>query len=237
VDRNRIWENRKKLGKSGIILKEDLPVEVENNASQLLPILTGARKKGLKCSLFRDTLYINNDKYRVDSLHKMTGALAPAKLTTYETEDTIFFWSKFAPLSNFNQDYPIKIGHYVYTSVEQAYCASKAAFFKDPMAANKIRSLSNPVEIKRTRIEGYEATKWESIAEGEMRNILQTKMEQNPKFKELLKETSPKTLCEAVPYESVWGIGMNVLHKDLENKGKWGKNKLGRILQSLRETL
>jgi ribA/ribD-fused uncharacterized protein len=237
ADRVRVWEAKNKLAKSNIYLREDLPLDVERNASQLAPLLMGARKRGMKANLYRDNLYINNQKFRLDSLHRMKGDIAPERLTTYETDECIFFWSKYSPLSNFSQDYSFIYETVRFTSVEQAYCYSKAVHYKDTAAMAKIKLLSDPVDIKRTKIEGLNITEWEKEAENKMLDIIRSKVSQTPEFREILKATKPKTLCEAVTHEKTWGIGMNILHKELNDKGKWGKNRLGHLLQSVRETL
>jgi ribA/ribD-fused uncharacterized protein len=237
LDRNRVWEARKKLGKSGIYLKEDLPLEVQKNASLLAPLLMGARKRGLKANLHRDSLYINNERFRLDSLHKMKGDISPDKLTTYETDECVFFWSRYSPLSNFNQDFSFIYDNEKFTSVEQAFCYSRAAYCNDRSAMAKIKQLNDPVEMKRTQVEGFNKTEWEKVAEKKMKEILKCKLAQTPRFRDILKATEPKTLCEAVAYEKVWGIGMNILNKDIDDQTKWGRNLLGRILQGLRDAI
>jgi ribA/ribD-fused uncharacterized protein len=165
----------------------------------------------------------------------MKGELDPATLTTYETQDAIYFWSAYSPLSNFNQNFNITLDKVIYNCVEQAYCARKAKHFQDYSAVDKIMRSKDPIEMKRTRIAGYKEDQWAPLAEGTMKEILETKVIQNYGFKEYLIKTRPKTLCEAVNGDTFWGIGMNALNKDLEQKEKWGKNRLGALLMAIRD--
>ena len=61
-DRNQVWASRKKLKNTSLIIKEDLPNEVEENVRTLLPVLKEAKAKNIKASLVRDNLYLNGER-------------------------------------------------------------------------------------------------------------------------------------------------------------------------------
>jgi ribA/ribD-fused uncharacterized protein len=70
-----------------------------------------------------------------------------------------------------------------------------------------------------------------------MRFGVKMKFEQNPHLKKKLLDTGTRTLVEASPVDTYWGIGMGMWHKEVFDRSKWGKNHLGQILMEERTEL
>ena len=102
-DRDLVWANRKSLKGYPIIIKEDLPIEIESRARVMLPILKEAKKHNRKATLVRDALYINGQKYTESTLYRLPNSLQPITLSSKKVDDKYFFWGKDNPLSNFHK--------------------------------------------------------------------------------------------------------------------------------------
>ena len=71
-----------------------------------------------------------------------------------------------------------------------------------------------------------------------MQVAVSAKFEQNRELAEFLKGTGSSTLVEANPYDNYWAVGLSLTDVDLWDSSKWkGANKLGKILQDLRESM
>ena len=95
----------------------------------------------------------------------------------------------------------------------------------------------DPVEIKRVKISNFDKHKWSDVADEIMEDGLMHKFVQNEDLEAYLLNTADKTLAEANPRDSVWGIGMGLLAPDVLDKEKWGENKLGKALMRVRNRL
>ena len=51
TDRNKLWERRKELKKSTLIMKGDLPIDIERGARKLLPYMHRARGLKMKANI------------------------------------------------------------------------------------------------------------------------------------------------------------------------------------------
>lgn len=64
------------------------------------------------------------------------------------------------------------------------------------------------------------------------------KFSQNDKLKKKLLSTGNKIICEASPYDKIWGIGLSTSQTDVHDPSKCqGQNLLGRALMDVRTTL
>jgi hypothetical protein len=236
-DRNLIWANRRSLKYTNIYLKEDFPIEIEDNIRQLTPIMLEARKRDMKASIVKDTLRINGEKFNVENLNRLPKPLQPKTIATKEIGKDILFWGKMSPYSNFNTDYTfIKDGHN-FNCGEQFYCYSKARFFEDLVAAEKILTELDPKKQKRTPIHGFKKDKWSKVQFEYMKEGLVQRFSQNKELMEELRRTSGCNLYEASPYDREWGIGVRLSELDTNNKSTWGQNLLGRALMEVRDLL
>ena len=63
------------------------------------------------------------------------------------------------------------------------------------------------------------------------------KFSQNPALAETLKATNLKTLIEANPNDTYWGVGLSRNNEDLWESKNWrGKNMLRKLLEDLRQS-
>lgn len=166
-------------------------------------------------------------------------------------QDISFYSEKegdFKEFSNYyilKKDYSLKINGQKWASVEHYYQAQKFTdetykeIIRNAKTANIARILAtqktgggykwrtdlNPIitEHKERNVKIRED--WEEKKEEIMEYIVQQKFSQNPKLLQKLKETKDLPIFEASPRDDFWGIGKN-------NKGL---NKLGKILEKIRE--
>jgi hypothetical protein len=237
ADRDRVWANRSKLKGTSIIIKEDLPIEVERNMRRLGPIFHKAKEQNLKATLNRDILRINGEKFTVSTLKNLPESLQPEKLSTRTLPNMVLFWSRDSVLSNHNTNYPFFVDGEEFASNEQFYCAQKAVFFNDISAKNKIMQLKDPVEQKKMPIKGYNENEWNLVAETYMKKGLMAKFSQSEELKNYLLSTGEKTLGEASPYDSKWGIGLRINSTEIMERNNWGQNRLGALLMEIRNEI
>jgi ribA/ribD-fused uncharacterized protein len=219
------------------VIKEDLPFEMEQNMRKLAPIYHNAKDQNMKATLNRDTLRINGEKFTVNNLDRLPESLNPKKLSMNNTEDTILFWGKDSYLSNHNTEFPFMVNGVRYHSVEQYYCAQRAKFFDDKTGQQRIMSTTDPIIQKRVSIKGYNEKEWQLVAESHMMEGLRHKFNQSHRLKTWLLETGNKIIGEASPYDSYWGLGMRMSDKEVHNRSKWGKNRLGTLIMKVRQEM
>jgi ribA/ribD-fused uncharacterized protein len=127
-----------------------------------------------------------------------------------------------------------------YGCAEQWMMASKARFFDDLATAKAIMKTDDPHQQKKLGrgVKGFDVEKWASVCFDIVLAGNLAKFRQNPDLQRLLLETDDLTMVEASPYDKVWGIGLDMHHKDATHSGKWqGKNLLGKVLDKTRETI
>lgn len=161
----------------------------------------------------------------------------------FENEAYIFFWN--GPFSNwhistFDHDTNSKWGITKFTSSEQAMMFYKALWFNDEDSLIKILSTHSPREQKALgrKVNGFDQEIWESKIELTFSNVLVDKFSSDPILTEILLDSESKTIVEASPYDTVWGIGLGVDSYDILDESKWkGKNLLGKCLMNARTLL
>ena len=127
-----------------------------------------------------------------------------------------------------------------YHTAEQYMMASKALLFKDDDVYKEIMAANNPHDYKKLgrKVRGFEPELWDSkkseiVVEGN-----KAKFSQNPDLKEFLLSTEDAILVEAIPYDKIWGIGLD---RETALKGsvdQWqGENLLGCALMEVRDYL
>lgn len=112
----------------------------------------------------------------------------------------------------FSQWHPSKIiiDDVIYSHAEQYMMAEKARLFKDYDTLELIMKSESPREQKRFGriVKGFDPEIWKQhrfniVVKGNL-----AKFGQNPKLKKKLLETGDQILCEASPYDKIWGIGL-----------------------------
>ena len=117
-DRNRIWEARRKLKTTKYIISEDFPESYQKQRSFLKPVLSLAKSKGLKATLIANKILIESKSYSVDQIKDLPPDLNPEKECIIQDSNTVCFFGRHTPLSNFYKSHFVLNGHH-YNCAEQ----------------------------------------------------------------------------------------------------------------------
>lgn len=127
-----------------------------------------------------------------------------------------------------------------YTHAEQWMMAEKARLFGDDATLAKILKAKYPKAQKELgrEVRGFNARTWDKHADRIVYEGNLAKFGQNEKLLELLFATGTKTIVEASPEDTIWGIGLLASDPRALDPKKWlGKNRLGKALMKVRKTL
>ena len=152
------------------------------------------------------------------------------------TDEFVFFWNGI-----YSQWYSSRfsIAGIEYNCCEQYMMAMKALTFNDQESYEAIMSTSSPREQKEfgRGVKNFNTDKWNEVCREYVYQGNLAKFTQNPNLKVELLKTGDREIVEASPYDKIWGIGMGVDHRNIEDKSKWqGKNWLGEAIMQVRET-
>jgi predicted NAD-dependent protein-ADP-ribosyltransferase YbiA (DUF1768 family) len=141
------------------------------------------------------------------------------KITTSDGIDVLAFQSGWCPLSNCHRT-PITIFGHRYLSVHQYVLCEKARHFNDNDTYNAIKKSNLCAEQTKLggNIKGYN----------------DEKLAQHPLIFTLLKTTGNAIIAQCGRFDAEWGTGIDIDSEDMKNRGKWGKNYLGKELMELR---
>ena len=241
-DRQTVWESRRKLKGTNMWISEDFPVEIRNRRQVLYPIFQKAIKMdSLKVSLVADKLFLNNHMYTIETLHRLPEGLRLENTSLRVEDDICFFYNRSSPLSNFFPA-PVEIDGISYKCSEQYYQYNKAETLGDIGTALRIMTADDPVTYKRlgdqaTRTE-ESAKKWEAKKMAVMEKANLHKFTQNDHLRAVLLSTGERTLAEASPRDTYWGIGIPISDKRKTQQKIWqGQNNLGKVLMNVRHQL
>ena len=237
-----LMRNRSQLP-DNVYIREDFPAQIEDRRRILRPIFNKARKldayKG-KCRLTYDKLVIDGKTFSVapiNNLHKLPQNLQPRTMAERHTDDTMVFFTKGSPFSNFYAASFVQ-DRVKYANSEQYIQAKKAELFDDDETHHKIMKTSNPYEIKGlgSRVKNFDKEKWRSHARQVATDACFAKFLQNHDLKKILLETNDKTIGEASS-DTFWGIGKTLNDLSVFNKESWTNNLLGNVLMHIRSQL
>ncbi|XP_041358894.1 N-glycosidase Npun_R5314-like [Gigantopelta aegis] len=160
-------------------------------------------------------------------------SLAEAK-TKYE-----YFWKEESP---FSQWYPAKFkdGNQSYMCAEQYMMHRKAVLFRDQESAMKILHSQDPKVQKSLgrKVKNWDQELWDKSCRQTVKEASRLKFSQNPNLKKILFDTFPKTLVEASPVDTIWGIGYAADHPNAWDEATWrGQNLLGYVLTEVRNDM
>ena len=133
-----------------------------------------------------------------------------------------------------------KIETDTYCCMEQYMMAEKAKLFEDKEILEKIMVSKHPKQIKELgrKVKNFNEEIWEKKRYSIILNGNYAKFLQNKNLKQFLLQTKNRVLVEASPYDKIWGIGMSVDDKHIDNPLEWnGQNLLGFALMEVREEL
>ena len=154
-------------------------------------------------------------------------------------ENTFIFYNGKCPLSNWNTEYPFRIGQQEYICVEQYVMEEKAYNFGDSAAAERIREETNPRAMKNIgkQIKNYDHQEWLNMVEDVTYKALKAKFN-DPRAagaKDFLLETGERRIGEANT-DAYWGTGVD--HRDPNALTHWtGGNAIGNMLVQIRNTI
>lgn len=243
-DRERVFKQGKSLPKGGPFrIREDFPSEYEKRRAILIPVLQAAKRdKRFKenAHLSVDRLYINGRAYGHDELHTLPDGLRPEQVATRTLDDTTLFFRKDSPFSNFHPAVFTADG-ITYNCCEQYYQAKKAEFFSDDGKHQEIMKETDPRRMWAAgrKIKDYDEQKWHSEAALKvMEKGVMIKFQQNDQLRTALLRTGETRMVECNPKDFFWGSGLSIFHPHATDPSQWkGKNKLGDILQYVRNVL
>ena len=114
---------------------------------------------------------------------------------------------------------------------------AKAKLFGDEEIAKEILTESKPNKIKALgrKVKNFDDNVWHQNREKIMYDAVFAKFSQNEDLKKILLETNDKTIAEASPSDTIWGIGLGLNDSRIHNTNSWrGLNLLGKALMKAR---
>ncbi len=155
--------------------------------------------------------------------------------TTEKKEEFAFFWggtmSQWCP-STFIVD------GVEFCTCEQYMMYKKALMFHDYEIASKVMKTTKPKEQKALgrEVSNFDKDVWEKYCREIVYDANVAKFTQNPDMMDELMFTVGKTLVEASPYDSIWGIGLAGDDPLAQDRSTWkGTNWLGEAIQRVRD--
>ncbi|XP_046361669.1 N-glycosidase Npun_R5314-like [Haliotis rufescens] len=150
-----------------------------------------------------------------------------------------YFWKIHSPYS---QWYPVnfKVDGQEYNCAEQYMMYQKAVLFDDKEIATEVLKSEDPKEQKSLgrKVKNWDDEKWNKNCHRIVEEANEAKFGQNGHLKKQLFATHPKTLVEASPVDTIWGIGYAEDHINAWDERSWrGTNYLGHALTRVREKL
>jgi len=150
-----------------------------------------------------------------------------------------FFWKSNSPFSNWHPA-KFEVDGQKFENSEQYMMWAKATLMADFTTADKIMKISDPHEIKKLgkQVTPFNSTLWDKVKFDVMTVGCKAKFTQNEVLKKVLLATGDKKICEASPFDRIWGIGLNEDDAKKTDSKDWpGQNLLGKVLTKLRDEL
>lgn len=153
------------------------------------------------------------------------------------TDTHVFFWG-----SEFSNWYSCKFEYEdnEFFNSEQAFMWKKALHFNDRNIAEEILKTANPKRAKELgrEIKNFNADEWLKVSFDIMVEVNIAKYSSDPYLRDILESTGNKTIVEASPTDSLWGIGLHWSDDRVLDESKWqGMNLLGEALMKVRRIL
>jgi ribA/ribD-fused uncharacterized protein len=170
-------------------------------------------------------------------------AMRSAEITNEAFE---FFWETNSPFSqwhrcSFHSKLLFPIAGFdeelSFSSAEQFMMVHKALLFNDVETAKKIMMTRNVREQKSfgRQVSAFNAAEWDRAKVMVVHEGNKSKFQQNLDLHRVLLATKGKTLVEAAPDDTVWGIGLLRTDPRAQKRETWlGTNFLGHVLTALR---
>lgn len=152
-------------------------------------------------------------------------------------ESYYYFWETKHPFSQWHKC-SFELEDKIFTSAEQYMMYGKAMLFGDKKTATKILQTNNVREQKQLgrQVVDFNKEIWDLNAPTIVYRGNKEKFKQNNEFLDLLLSTKGKTIVEASPDDTIWGIGLTKDQEEAKSIFTWkGTNWLGIVLTELRE--
>jgi ribA/ribD-fused uncharacterized protein len=154
-----------------------------------------------------------------------------------KNEEFHFFWR--GPFSQWVAS-EFTVDKQLYNNAEQYMMSEKALLFSDINLYKKMLETKDPKEIKKLgrEVSNFDEAIWEQNRFSIVLKGSLAKFSQNQDLKNKLLSTGLKTLVEASPHDTIWGIGLSEDDPDIYDRSKWkGLNLLGQALTMTRELI
>jgi ribA/ribD-fused uncharacterized protein len=217
---------------------EDYPQEVTARRKQLLPAFKAALRSPqlfTEPKLRVDKLIVGGKTYTVENMHRLPPELQPQNTAVIHTDHSVVFFTRNAIYSNLHP-LNIKIDGKVFNCNEQFFQFSKAIFFNDLEAADRIMAERDPYKMMNIAkaIKGYNHTRWLQEARKYLTMANEAKYAQNANARQALLATKKKKIGEASA-NVIYGTGIGLLSKKASDVTAWtGQNMMGSILEEVR---
>lgn len=216
-----------------IYINEDIPEDVKRRRADVFKYVNYMSEKGYNIVQKGDSVVLNNTLYVYEDLSSMPKGMTLADSRTIAKKGVIAFQSPHSPLSNLYIA-PLKRNGITYQSAEHAFQHAKAVHCKEYVLARAILNEPNPFDAmaigKRVDI----TDDWPDCQLNVMSKILQAKLEQVPAFSSALKSSEKHHLVENTR-SLFWGAGTPYNSDKIFDRTYPGKNKLGLLLEEIRE--
>lgn len=148
-----------------------------------------------------------------------------------------FFWS--GPFSQWEPS-KFELHNILFQNAEMYMMWFKDQIFSGGKLEDKILNAKHPSICKSLgkTVENFDKRIWETVAKQGVFRGNMAKFTQNPNLYNILMETYGKTLVEASPQDTIWGIGLSANDPRALQRSTWlGTNWLGEVLTEVRTSL
>ena len=212
-----------------VYVQEQFPPEIQEERKILQAVATEARLQfpdiSRNISVYENTLFINNTRYKVSTLHMLPDSLKSIANGYNEDDHGIVFFTKRCPLSN---HYPCEFEYNGtrYYNGEQLFMVQKARTFDDTECLTQILRTENPAACKGIgkKIKGFRSHEWQQEVEEAITPGLYNKFRDNKVCRNMLLSTGDRLIGEATT-EDPWGVGMRLNDPEVLNQQKWTGKK------------
>ena len=156
-----------------------------------------------------------------------------------EEKKYTFFWKDKSPFSNWHPS-EFTLDGVKFKNTEMHMMYKKAMLFSDAETAEEILKAKHPKECKALgrKVKGFDKEIWEENCKRFVYDGNYAKFTQNQNLHKALMDTGDTKICEASPYDKIWGIGLDEKNAKITEEANWpGQNWLGEVLTALRNDL
>lgn len=186
-----------------------------------------------------DKMIFNKISYTHHDIPLLPEKIQPQYIFTPSKDNMVAFYTTYSPLSN-HYIVLFKIEGVIYNCVEMYMMYQKALTFNDFVNASRILDEVSPSKQKHIgrQVEGFVESIWKSVVPKVLLTGLTAKFTQSPACRAFLKDTRNKSLFEASPNDTTYGIGWSIFSSEVWIRSKHrGQNLMGIYLEKVRENI